>query len=729
MASSRWDELERAIRGKDSDAAERLWLELLEQDTANVDGFLKAADGIAERAGGRRQAGVLLWMVAGALKDKGRDRDLVRVYVRLSKIAPDDGTLRTALIEAVRRAYAGRSDLEALLDRSGVLAGAAPDLAKQAETLERYLRLEPGAYVFHKTGWGIGKIVEYQPDRGRCVIDFLGKPGHGMEILAAADLLERLPEDDLRVMAAYRRDELKALADEDPLDVLRRVLGKLGNDAPLRHVKDTLVPDVVAKTAWAGWWKEAKKRALLDPSYTVGPGADPRIVYTPGGGADLTTLLQRQLSFAQGHSGRQAVLRDFAKTAGADAGARAALAQQAKTDFARVSEADVPARLSWAVLVAELEGKDPSAALGPTLAAAPDARALLATLRDDGARAFAARALLASRPHDGADVLVAMSLAEDVPVADVAADHFLAANRMDLLERILGPVFDDPPSRPLLYAWAVRGLARGRWPGRNADPYRLAEQVVKVLDATGYSAKRENSARHERAVDSLADLLADRNCRIVADAVKGVEVEGARHLLRLLERNQGLKPRLKEKLSDTILRAQPQALRVSKSDAPAEAPAAEIYMTAAGIARLRAEHQRIVNEEMPANAAEIQRAREFGDLSENAEYHAAREKQSMLTARSQQIAGTLSLAREIRPEIVRTDAVSVGCRVRLRDDRGAEVSYTLLGPADIDVERHVINYQTPLGQSLMGKKPGDAVSLDVMGQKHSYHVLEIAKGV
>src|SRR5262245_13625446 len=189
MPDSRWDELERAIRAKDSDAAERLWLELLERDSGHVDGFLKAADGIVERAGGRRQAGVLLWMVVGALKDKGRERDLVRLYCRLAKIAPDDGTLRTALVDAVRAGYATRADVEALLDRSGVVGGTATELAKQAEALERYLRLEPGAYVFHKTGWGIGRIAEYLPDQGRCVIDFVSKSGHGMDILAAADLL------------------------------------------------------------------------------------------------------------------------------------------------------------------------------------------------------------------------------------------------------------------------------------------------------------------------------------------------------------------------------------------------------------------------------------------------------------------------------------------------------------------------------------------------------------
>ncbi len=313
-------------------------------------------------------------------------------------------------------------------------------------------------------------------------------------------------------------------------------------------------------------------------------------------------------------------------------------------------------------------------------------------------------------------------------VADVAADHFLSAKRPDLLARLLDPVFADPLLRPLLYTWAVRGLARMRWPGRTADPYRLGEQVLRILDATAYRAKRESSASDQRAVDSLADLLADRNCRLIADCAAATDDEGGRHLLRLLDRNQGLKPRLKEKLTDTVLRAHPAALReeTKADEVPPAARSQEVYMTAAGIERLKREYDRLVHEEMPQNQAEIARAREFGDLSENAEYHAAREKQGMLLARSNALQNMIALAREIRPEIVRTDAVSVGTRVRLRDRDGADVSYALLGPADVDVAKNVINYQTPLGQSLMGKKKGDVVSLDLMGETHTYEVLEIS---
>ncbi len=413
MAGPRWDELERAILAKDSDAAERMWLELLESDPGNVDGFLKAADGITDRAGGRRQAGVLLWMVAGALKDKGRDRDLVRLYARLAKIAPDDGTLRTALTEAVRKGYAGRADLEELLERSGVVNGPATEFAKQAETLERYLKLEPGAYVFHRTGWGIGRIAEYLPDRSRCVIDFVSKPKHGMDLLAAADLLERLPEDDLRVMAAFKQEEMRKVAKADPLGVLRRALVLLGGDAPLRHVKDLLVPVAIEKGEWAAWWKEARKAATIDPGFTIGPGSDPRLAYVAGGSADFSTVLMRQLSFAKDRIARQNVIREFVKTAGTDPGAREALAAVARTELARLSTADPAGRLSWTVILAQLEGRDPTEALVPAFAGTQDPGATLALLDADDARGLAARACLAARPAHGDHVVHAAARTQD----------------------------------------------------------------------------------------------------------------------------------------------------------------------------------------------------------------------------------------------------------------------------------------------------------------------------
>ena len=154
-----------------------------------------------------------------------------------------------------------------------------------------------------------------------------------------------------------------------------------------------------------------------------------------------------------------------------------------------------------------------------------------------------------------------------------------------------------------------------------------------------------------------------------------------------------------------------------------------IYMTGDGLARLKAQREHILHEELPENAKEIARAREFGDLSENAEYHAAREKQALLQARADAMGGELARAIVLTPDIVRTDAVTVGTRVRVRDGEGHEITYTLLGPPDVDVGRGVINYLTPLGQALMGRKPGEHVQVDFDDGSRDVEILTIENGL
>src|SRR5262245_47855885 len=133
---ARWDDLHRAIEAKDSEGAERIWLELVESDPDAIDRFVAASQRLAAQQGGKREAGILLWMLAESLKEKKKDRELVRVLGQLARTGPDDGSIRTALLEAARRAYADRSDLEGLLEKSGVAHGPSAELAAQCTALE-----------------------------------------------------------------------------------------------------------------------------------------------------------------------------------------------------------------------------------------------------------------------------------------------------------------------------------------------------------------------------------------------------------------------------------------------------------------------------------------------------------------------------------------------------------------------------------------------------------------
>ncbi len=730
---ARWDDLHRAIAARDHEGAERIWLELLETDLESLPRLLEASRAMAGHSGGKRQAGLLLWMLAETLKEKGRAKDLIPVYVHLARMGPDDGTVRTGLVAAAREAYGERADLEGLLEKSGMAGGENQNLPVEAERLERYLELEPGAYVYHRGGWGVGRIVGYLPERGRCVIDFRGRAGHEMDLDAAAERLERLEANDVRAMSMADPTGLRRWAAEDPLEMIRQVLSRFSNRTKLRHVKDALVPDAVATSRWSSWWQEAKKRAHLDPRFHVGGGRDPILEYDDKAAVDFRTQVERRFSACATVEERQKASREFLQTVAKDPSARETLAELVNAE--RNATRRPSLRLGWDLLLAALEGRDEQAALHEVLLASPDPKALLAAIPDDDARGIAARGLVQARP-DGTELLYDAVMDQDDPVlADAGVDRFGPAGRPDLVARMLDEIDARAAMLPNLWAWYVRGLRRDRWDGRSFEPYALLARALKVIDAVEYRSRRGGSARDKSGVSALTDVLTARHGALIREAAEATDDGGALHLIRVLEQNRGLKGRVLQRIQAIILRTRPNALKsratvaTAEEDLPLGDRLDRIYMTPEGMARLRAERDKIVNEEMPANAQEIARAREFGDLSENAEYHAAREKQGLLQARADVMNGELARALPLTADLVRTDAVTVGSRVHLKSPNGEHATYTLLGPPDVDVKRGIINYLTPLAQALMGRRPGEHVRVALEGGNRDFQILEIENGL
>src|SRR4051812_47718538 len=133
-----------------------------------------------------------------------------------------------------------------------------------------------------------------------------------------------------------------------------------------------------------------------------------------------------------------------------------------------------------------------------------------------------------------------------------------------------------------------------------------------------------------------------------------------------------------------------------------------IPMTKEGYEKLKAELDRMTNVEMIEVAKRIATAREMGDLSENAEYHAAREDQGMLQARIDALKDKLSRAYIIDKSSLPTDQVAFGSRVKLLDMKLNETEeFHLVGPGEEDYNNNKILVSSPMGQALMGKKVGE----------------------
>ena len=146
-------------------------------------------------------------------------------------------------------------------------------------------------------------------------------------------------------------------------------------------------------------------------------------------------------------------------------------------------------------------------------------------------------------------------------------------------------------------------------------------------------------------------------------------------------------------------------------------------MTRGGYERMREELERLKRVERPAITKAIAEARAHGDLSENAEYHAAREKQGFTEARIADLEGKLAGAEVIEPP-TSGDRVTFGSTVRLEDENGKEVVYQIVGSDESEPSRGRISVLAPLARGLVGKKVGDQVVAQLPGGKKTFDILE-----
>ncbi len=151
-----------------------------------------------------------------------------------------------------------------------------------------------------------------------------------------------------------------------------------------------------------------------------------------------------------------------------------------------------------------------------------------------------------------------------------------------------------------------------------------------------------------------------------------------------------------------------------------------IPMTQEGYNRIKAEVERLENEEMPKITERVANARAEGDLKENAEYHGARESQGMLQAKINQIKDKLSRATIIDPTKVPKDEVAFGATVTVREvGDDDEETYTLVGAGDEDYDQDRILCNSPIGIALMGKKVGDQADVEVPKGTIRFEIVKI----
>lgn len=150
----------------------------------------------------------------------------------------------------------------------------------------------------------------------------------------------------------------------------------------------------------------------------------------------------------------------------------------------------------------------------------------------------------------------------------------------------------------------------------------------------------------------------------------------------------------------------------------------KLPMTVRGKALLEAELKRLIHEERPAVIRAIEEARAQGDISENAEYDAAKDRQSMIEGRIGEIQGKLSQAEVVDPSTIRSETVVFGASVKLLDlETDEESAYRIVGLDEADVKQGLISILSPMARALIGKRKGETVVVQSPKGDREYEIL------
>jgi transcription elongation GreA/GreB family factor len=575
---------------------------------------------------------------------------------------------------------------------------------KSAGQLEK---LKAGTFCLHKS-WGFGRVREWNLLLNQIVIDFATKKSHPMQAQYASENLTPLSQEHFLVRKATDIASIKNLTREDPVALVQNILESLDGRASAQQIGDWLIGDVFTEAEWKRWWESTRKALRASGAFSIP--------------AKKTDPIQIR---GEGVSHADELLAGFNK------------ARQPRQQIAAVEQ----------IIKSHEQFKEPEKQLQPIVVAIENAAARNQKLHPELAfeLIIARDDLLARVPslhttHIG--LTLSKLIVEDEKRLTSILPNLPAAKEKRVLQALPAALGAGWTERALRLMEATHGRMVAQIPrildeaGQYAELRTMLERSIREHSATSEmliwlcgekenwgdlinpdllwailaALEREQHNSPARASKLQRALVEDRE--LLGDIFKKVDVGLARDAMRRLQLTHLFDELTKRSLLARIVKVYPE-LEAMIAGAEQQEKTAPLIVSWSSLEKRKAEYEEIVKVKIPENSKEIAIARSYGDLSENFEFKAAKQMQSVLMRRKAELEQMLHDARGTSFENPDTSRVSIGTIVTLRNaETNSKDTYTILGAWDGDPDRHIISYQTAIGQALLGHEVGETVTLN-----------------
>lgn len=719
-----FDELFNLARKAAGQNLEAKFREAFAAQPDRLDDWLRIAEEM-KATGKRPQAGQLLSITIEHYERAGTPEQRVKVLSFVAGSLEKDRNHRQSLLRALQDLHGSRPAFELFLDATGLRADTPVDAA--LAELQRMLDYDVGCYVLHGSGWGVGVIDGIDAIARELAITFEGARRHSMPVRSALETLQPLAGDDWRVMKHFKLAELQQLCEQDPGEVLARMLRQMARPVDVATLRDHLAGPVVPAPQWNKFWAGARKSALQRPDVELQGN---RIVWRKVSQVDRMSAMRKVMSARQVLEMANTVLKGVNERGAPDPTLMQDLFPVLCEGAQKHAAPEESAPLELLLIADEIAEmyQLPRVVLDGLLAKQMgDERNFFRRLSELGNAKLEKRALDRFRAFAGdtyPERLMALLRVASSRLLDLIVPELLDAGRAVDLRALLNDAMRKFDVQPELLVFARRRVGHPRYAAmfEGIEARSLVERCLAMGEGLG----KAPSPRLRALQRQVAKELTDGNGKEFRALVKSLSLDNARLLKRRIEMLRGLTDHT-QAIMMSVFGEVHKELAKKEEILPPHLDPTVIWCTEAGIQKRNAEYEHLINVDLPNIFAAVGRAAAFGDLSENAEYTAALEERSRLTKRAEEMVEELRRAKVIDESLLKEGEVTIGTRVKVRDVSSGELrTFHFLGPWDADLDKGRLDYRAGFAKALMGKKVDEAVTAELGGKQSQWEIVEVS---
>ncbi len=650
----------------------------------------------------------------------------IKLLKMILSYQPTNTVARTGIIACYKEKYKDHSRLNNYIEMSN-LTQSYRDIQSAIEDFEKHISFDEGTFVYHKT-WGIGRIKSLNKES--LTIDFSSKRDHTMSLKMGIKALKMLPKNHIWVIkSVFPKDRLKTKIKKDVHWTLKCVITSFDNSLSLKALKAELVPSVLTNNEWLSWSANAKKLLKTDPLFSINPeSSDEYMVRSTPISFDEKTLnlFKGEKDLYQ----KIKIVRDFLTNSDPDSDYFAEIFSYFTSiikSFVSVNDTVVasylfvkklmksypflqfPIDFTFKEMIEEVEQIDQ----------------LFALLKDaELKRAFLDE--LKSEIEYWPDVY--KDLFKHYQSAYILDTLFSNKHKEDAFT-IFTQSYSSYKEDPETYLWLVKNYSQDFWISKIGITYdKIVISLIHLLDLS-YKAieNKKDVSKNRKLSKTTYSLLFDEGELLAYFNV--CELSSIQRIYPMINEVKDLAPARKIEIKHIIKERYPNFL-FPEDSITSDSITGGLLVTLDMLKVKEKDYKKITEVDIPDNSREIGEARLLGDLKENAEYIAGKERQELLNIALGKLKEEMMKAVVFDPKEVNVEKISFGTKISLKNLKtSTDENYVILGPWESDPSNNVISYLAPFGSALLNSVKDQQLDFTINEREYSYKVLSIERAI